>query len=126
MDLYAENILDHFQNPRNKGRLESATASVDDANPLCGDTLHLELEINPKNSTIQKVAFEGSGCAISQSAMSMLTELLPGKTREEAEKISKDDMYTLIGVPLSPARVKCALLALTTLKKALIHLKRNL
>lgn len=126
MDIYAENILDHFQNPRHKGHLETPTTSVDDANPLCGDILHLELAINPENSTIQKVAFDGSGCAISQSAMSMLTELLPGKTHEEAEKITKDDMYTLIGVPLSPARVKCALLSLAILKKALIHLKRNI
>lgn len=118
MDLYAENILDHFQNPRHKGALTHATISTDDANPSCGDKLSLQL--NVEDSRIKEIGFDGSGCAISQAAMSMLSEEILGKSLEEAEKFSKDKVYELLGVPISPARVKCALLGYTLLKKALI------
>lgn len=128
MDLYAENILDHFQHPRHKGALTTPTITLDDANPLCGDKLKLDLQIEKNvegNATIKDIGFEGSGCAISQAAMSMIAEELYGKTLDDAEKLSKENVYEMLGVPLSTARVKCALLSYTLLKKALILLKHQ-
>lgn len=123
MDLYAENILDHFQNPRHHGRLAEPTITVDDVNPLCGDKLILDLTL--KNSHIQDIGFDGSGCAISQAAMSMLTEEVLHKSLTDVENLSKDELYKLLGVAISPARVKCALLGYTLLKKAIILLKHQ-
>ncbi len=121
--MYAENILDHFQNPRHKGKIEVPTISVEEANPLCGDKLSLDLII--ENGSIKGMAFSGSGCAISQASMSMVAEELNGKSLEEAEKLSKDTIYELLGVPISPARVKCALLSYALVKKSLILLKHQ-
>ncbi len=121
--MYAENILDHFQNPRHKGTLSAATISVEEVNPLCGDKLSLDLII--ENGSIKDMAFSGSGCAISQASMSMVAEELNGKSLEEAEKLSKDTIYELLGVPISPARVKCAILSYALLKKSLILLKHQ-
>lgn len=123
MDLYAENILDHFQNPRNHGRLAAPSITVDDANPLCGDKLILDLIV--ENAHIKEIGFDGSGCAISQAAMSILTEEILHKSLTDAENFSKDELYKLLGVAISPARVKCALLGYTLLKKAIILLKHQ-
>ena len=123
MDMYADNILDHFQNPRHHGALAQHTLSLDDVNPLCGDKLRLDLLV--ENGRIKDIAFDGSGCAISQAAMSMLTEEMYTKTIDEIDKISKDDIYKMLGVAISPARVKCALLGYTLLKKSLIVLKHQ-
>lgn len=123
MDMYAENILDHFQHPRHKGTLVAPTVSIDDANPLCGDKIKLELNVDA--DTIKEIAFDGSGCAISQAAMSMLAEELNGKTLADAEKVTQETIYELLGVPISTARAKCALLSLSLLKKALIILKHQ-
>ncbi len=117
MDLYAENILDHYKNPRNKGKLKDATVSKEGANPLCGDQITMYLEI--RNNRIKKITFDGIGCAISQAAASMLTEELTGKTLDKARKITKEDMLKLLGVDIGPTRLKCALLALSTLQEAL-------
>lgn len=128
MDLYAENILDHFQHPRHKGTLTAPTIGVDESNPLCGDKLSLEIQIEESkdgNDTIKDIAFNGSGCAISQAAMSMLAEELHGKNLTDAEKITPENIYDMLGVPLSTARIKCALLSYALLKKALILLKHQ-
>ena len=117
MDLYAENILDHYKNPRNKKKLEDATVSKPGANPLCGD--HLVMYLKIENDKITEATFEGKGCAISQASASMLTEILPGKTVEEAKKISKDDILEMLGVEIGPTRLKCALLAWDTLRESL-------
>lgn len=126
--MYAENILDHFQHPRHKGAIITPTIELEDANPLCGDKLKLALQIdstNPKNPVIKDIGFEGSGCAISQAAMSMIAEELYGKNLLDAENITKETIYEMLGVPLSTARVKCALLSYSLLKKALILLKHQ-
>ena len=123
MDLYAENILDHFQNPRHHGSLDQTTISLDDVNPLCGDKLKLDLLV--ENNHIKDISFDGSGCAISQAAMSMLTEEVLHKSLLDAKNFSKDEFYNLLGVAISPARVKCALLGYTLLKKAIILLKHQ-
>lgn len=118
MDLYSENILDYYKNPRNKGVLEDATIWAEDSNPLCGDKIRIDLKIGPGNK-ITEIRFNSQGCAISQASASMLTELVHGKTCEEAAKIQNEDVYKMLGVPLSAVRVKCGLLGLAVLKKAL-------
>jgi nitrogen fixation NifU-like protein len=118
MDLYGEIILDHFKNPHHYGRLEHATLSGRDSNPLCGDQIQLDLQTD-NEGTIIDVGFTGQGCAISQAGASMLTDELIGKTLYEAVQMQNEDIYEMLKVPLSGARVKCALLALVTLKKTI-------
>lgn len=119
MDLYAENILDHYYNPRNFGKLKDANYKARDANPMCGDKLNLYIRADGKGK-ITGVKFDGKGCAISQASASMLSEKLIGKTLLQASKINNDDIYKMLAVPISESRVKCALLSLSTLKKALV------
>lgn len=122
MELYAEIILDHYQNPHHFGTLSNATFSAEDANPLCGDKLKMDFVID-ENGKISDVAFSGEGCAISRASASMLTDELIGKSLEEAGKITSENIFEMIQVPLTPARVKCALLGLAVLKKALLEFK---
>ncbi len=119
MDLYGEIILDHYRNPHHKGRIEKPTIWAEDSNPLCGDTIRMDLIIDEKNE-IADVCFSGKGCAISQASASMLTDELVGKTLEDAAKIPNEKIYDMLNVPLSTARVKCALLSLVVLKKAIV------
>ena len=114
MDLYAENIIEHSKNPHNRGRLENPDLVVKEDNPLCGDEILLEMKL--KDGKVFEIAFSGNGCAISQAAASMLTDELKGKTLKEAGLITKDEMVKMVGVPLSPSRVKCALLCYGALK----------
>ena len=113
-DLYRQNILDHYQNPRNFGTLEKPDISAEDSNPLCGDKIRIDLRV--KNGTIEDVRFTGIGCSISRAAASMLTEEVKGKTLEEVKAIGRDEVHELLGIELGPVRLKCALLALKTLK----------
>lgn len=113
-DIYREVILDHYRHPRNFGKLEKPDIRVKDANPLCGDVIELTLKV--QDSRIEDVKFNGQGCAISQAAASMLTEAIKGKTVEEAKAFGKDDMLKALGIEVGPTRIKCALLALKTLK----------
>ncbi len=117
MDLYAENILDHYRTPRHKGTIAEATVTHGEKNPSCGDALALSLRM--ENEVIQEVAWEGEGCAISQAGMSMLAEGLLGLTVAQAAALDRDHILALLGVPIGPRRIKCALLALHTLKNAL-------
>jgi nitrogen fixation NifU-like protein len=113
-DLYRQNILDHYQNPRNFGKLEHPDISAEDSNPLCGDRLRMDLRV--KDGRVETVRFSGVGCSISLAAASMLTELVEGKTLEEVKRIGKQDVLDMLGIDLGPVRLKCALLALKTLK----------
>ncbi|HEY8762468.1 MAG TPA: SUF system NifU family Fe-S cluster assembly protein [Candidatus Dormibacteraeota bacterium] len=112
--FYREYILDHYKNPRNFGRLESPTLSHEEDNPLCGDIIGIDLAV--KDGNIADVRFHGRGCAISQASASLLTERLKGLSLEEARKISKEDVFEDLGIDISPARIKCALLSLKVLK----------
>ncbi len=114
-DFYRENILDHYRNPRNKGSLESPTHSHEEDNPLCGDVIRIDLHVNGED-VIDQVRFDGHGCAISQASASMLTEMVQGKTLEEAKKLSKEDILEALGIEIGPVRLKCALLSLKVLK----------
>lgn len=113
-DLYREVILDHYQNPRNYGTLEPADVSYEEDNPVCGD--HIRLDLRLANGRVSEVRFSGHGCAISQASASMLTEAIQGKTLEELKSFSKDDVLDMLGIPLGPVRLKCALLSLKVLK----------
>ena len=112
--FYREYILDHYKNPRNFGRLESPTLSHEEDNPLCGDVVGIDLQL--KDGNIEEVRFHGRGCAISQASASLLTERLKGISLDEARKISKEDVFEDLGIDISPARIKCALLSLKVLK----------
>ena len=116
-DLYREHILDHYKNPRNHGTIEHAHAHADGMNPLCGDEISVDLAFD--GETISDVKFSGRGCAISQAATSMLTELVIGKSAADAAALEKDDLLEEMPIPLTPVRLKCAVLGLTTLKMAL-------
>lgn len=118
MDLYGEIILDHYKNPHHHGRIEKPTLAAEDSNPLCGDKIRLEMVLD-SDGRVSDVGFSGEGCAISQASTSMLTDELIGKTLPEIQNISNENLYEWLQVPLSPARVKCALLGLVVAKKAI-------
>ncbi|MDQ3239202.1 MAG: iron-sulfur cluster assembly scaffold protein [bacterium] len=115
MNLYQDEILDHYKNPHNKKRLESPSKSCELSNPLCGDRLGLEVVI--RDGVIVEVGYWGDGCAISQASMSMLTQELVGLKINESQKIDEKYILELIGVPISASRQKCALLSLSIFKK---------
>ncbi len=119
MTLYHDLILDHYRNPRNRGELKHATHSAKANNPTCGDRLGMHILV--KNDTILNVKFSGSGCAISQASASLLTEAIKGKSVKEALALEPKSVFELLGVTLSPARLKCGLLSLETLKKTLLQ-----
>ena len=114
-DIYKEIILDHYRNPRNKGRISGAEISAQDNNPVCGDRLSIDIKL--EDNIVSDIKFDGEGCAISQSSASILTEMLMGKTVDELSKFTKDELLEELGTPsLGPARIKCALLSLKVLK----------
>lgn len=116
-NIYMQNILDHYHDPENYGVLENADFHAEEHNPLCGD--RLEVFIIIKEDKVADVKYQGEGCAISQAAMSMLSSELIGKTLDEVKKLQKEDIIELLGIELSPTRLKCALLGLSTVKKSL-------
>ena len=113
-DLFRENILDHYKNPRNHGTIEKPDITYEDANPLCGDQLRMDFKL--KDGVIEEVRFSGHGCSISQASASMLCERVEGRSLDEVKKLSRDDVLEMLGIELGPVRIKCALLALKTLK----------
>ncbi len=115
MDMYREVILEHYQNPRNWGLLDDPDIEHEDDNPLCGDHLHLTVKLDDEDRVVD-VGWDGEGCAICTASASMLGEEIKGKTLDELKDYSKEDLLDLIGITLSPTRLKCALLSLKVLK----------
>jgi nitrogen fixation NifU-like protein len=113
--MYVELIQDYARHPRNFGRLDAPDISHEEHNPLCGDVIRIDLRLGPENR-VTEARFSGRGCAISQAAASMLVERLEGQTLDEIKTISKEEMLAMLGVPISMARLKCALLGLKVLK----------
>ncbi len=113
--VYSEIILDYYRHPRNKGTLDHPHIKAKDSNPLCGDIIEMQLELDG-NDSVKDVRFNGQGCAISQASASMLTELVKGKRLDDVRSISKEEILSLIGGQLSAVRLKCALLSLKVLK----------
>ena len=121
-NMYRENVLDHAKNPRYPGVLAPYDIAQDGVNPLCGDHLHLTLRLD-ENGQIREIAWDGEGCAISQASASMLGERVVGKPLNDVVEITPDDVVEMLGVPLTPNRMKCALLALNTLNTAIENWK---
>jgi nitrogen fixation protein NifU and related proteins len=117
--MYREVILDHYKNPRGHGALEPHDAHAEGQNPLCGDEVSIFVRFGDDGDTIDDISFEGRGCAISQAATSMLTELVKGRKASEVAVLPKDELLEEIGIPLTPIRLKCAILGLGVLKVAL-------
>jgi nitrogen fixation NifU-like protein len=117
--MYREVILDHYKNPRGHGLIEHADAEAEGQNPLCGDEVSIYVAFGGDGDTIDEVKFSGRGCAISQAATSMLTEMVKGRSAQEVATLPRDELLEEIGIPLTPVRLKCALLGLSTLKLAL-------
>ena len=107
--MYRENIMDYYKNPRNKGKVKDADIEFRDNNPLCGDEIEITVKLD-KDKKIAEIKFDGKGCAISQAAASMLTEKILGMKLADVKKIKKDEVLEMLGIPLQPIRVKCALL----------------
>jgi nitrogen fixation NifU-like protein len=117
-DLYRDYILEHYRAPHNFGTLEHADATYEGYNPLCGDRITMMLGIDDSD-TVREVAFTGRGCAISQASASLLTDRIKGKPLSEVARIGTPEVLDELGIEISPARLKCALLSLDTLQKAL-------
>ena len=117
--LYREVILDHYKNPRGHGVIPGADAQAEGQNPLCGDEVSIYVSFGDDGNTIEDVKFEGRGCAISQAATSMLTEIVQGRSATEIAALPKEELLEEIGIPLTPVRLKCAILGLGVLKVAL-------
>ena len=117
--LYREVILDHYKNPHGHGTIDDADAMADGQNPLCGDEVSIYVAFGEDGETIDEVKFSGRGCAISQAATSMLTELVQGRSAQEVAALPREELLDEIGIPLTPVRLKCALLGLGVLKVAL-------
>ena len=115
--LYREVILDHYKNPRGHGVIDPADAEAEGQNPLCGD--EVSIAVSFEGDTILDVKFQGRGCAISQAATSMLMDMVKGRSAEEVASMSRDELLDEVGIPLTPVRLKCALLGLGVLKLAL-------
>lgn len=140
MDIYREQILDHYKHPRNFGHLEKADVTVEDHNVSCGDKIVIELHtaIHDSRLTIRDIRFSGEGCAISQASASMLTEKVlsgashpeqgkgsrPNMSLGDIMKLTPKDIMEMLGTTLTPSRVKCAMLSLEVLQKAVTAIKK--
>ena len=121
MDLYRQEILDHYKNPRNFGPIEGFAHKESDRNSSCGDSL--EMGVKVVKGKISDIKFTGAGCAISLASASMLTEMLLGKTLKQAEKIDDAAMLKRLHIPISLTRQKCALLGVVIWQKLKVNLK---
>ena len=121
--LYKEELLDHYKHPRNKTVIQNPDFSSGHNNPSCGDKLAIDGKI--VDGKITELYFTGSGCVISQATASMLTELCIGKTIQEVMDLNKDDITELVGIPLGPSRLKCALLSLEVLQQGLAQYQKK-
>lgn len=116
-EIYRENILDHYKNPRNFGEIKNANVMHSEFNPFCGDMVKIFLKFD--NEKVVDVKFKGNGCAISMAATSMLTERLIGKSLSEIKKITNKDIFEMLGIELGIVRMKCGLLCLNALYNGL-------
>lgn len=124
MDIYSETLLDHYNHPHHAGSLKRPSVHVVKNNPLCGDTITVDIQIT-KNNTIGDIVFTGSGCALSQAGMSLLTEYSIGKPLDELETMTSDTMDTLLGTRVSPGRRTCADLGMAGIHEAIETFRKN-
>ena len=117
--IYQEQIIDHYKYPRNFVKLDESDFDYGDSNPVCGDEIHIWVKLNEENK-VEKVGFQGKGCAISLASASLLSELIEGMSLEELKALTNEDIKEMLGIPLSPVRLKCAILSLKVLEGGLI------
>lgn len=117
-NLYRDFILEHYRNPHNKGHLDPHDLHFADSNPTCGDEMSMTIQLDPAKEAIADVAFDGRGCAISQASASILTDELRGKSLDEIRAMDPKELLDELGVPIGPARLKCALLSYKVLQGA--------
>jgi len=110
-DMYRQQILDHYKYPRNYGTLDNPTFTHTGENPSCGDEYTFDIKLDDQENIVLAIAFRGEGCAISKSAASMLSEVIIGKTIDKIYEMDRDDILELLGVEITPMRIKCAVLA---------------
>ena len=115
--MYRENILDHYKHPHNHGEIKNPDIKFNENNQLCGDVITVNLKLN--NHKIDDVKFRGSGCAISQSAMSMLTDEIKGKTLKEVKNFQREDIVNMLGIEIGVVRTKCAMLGLVAVREGI-------
>ena len=117
-DMYREEVLAHYRNPQNYGKIEGADAKYHDFNPVCGDEVTVYLKIG--DGKITKVKFEGKGCAISQAAASIVTEEVTGKKLDYAKQIKQEQLLEMLPIKVSHLRIKCAMLAIKAIQKGIV------
>ena len=115
-DFYREEILEHYTHPHHYGTLEDADISHEESNPLCGDRIRFDIQLDSDGETVADVRFSAVGCAISKASASMLSDLLIGKTLDEIKALTKEEIVDELGIDLGPVRLKCALLPLKVVK----------
>jgi nitrogen fixation NifU-like protein len=115
-DFYREEILEHYTHPHHYGTLEHPDISHEESNPLCGDRVRFDIQLDGDGQTVKNVRFSGVGCAISKASASMLSDLILGKTLDEIKDLTKEDVLDELGIDLGPVRLKCALLPLKVVK----------
>jgi|TARA_B100001971_G_C18221758_1_gene557668 nitrogen fixation NifU-like protein len=121
--MYKENILDHYKNPHNKGEIKDAEIKFKENNPLCGDVISINMKL--KDNKIDEIKFEGTGCAISQSAMSMLTDEIKGKCLQEVKSMTSENIVKMLGIEIGSVRIKCAVLGLVAVKNGIKEFEGN-
>lgn len=114
IEMYREHILEHYKSPQNFGSLDAPDITYREDNPLCGDDI--EIQIKLQDGHVEDIRFQGQGCAISQASASLLTEFVKGKGVEELKTLDKDAVLELLAIPISPVRLKCALLSLAVIQ----------
>jgi nitrogen fixation NifU-like protein len=122
-DLYRENILDHYGNPRNEGVLENPDISHERQNPVCGDVVRLDIKLD--DGRVGEARFRGQGCVISMASASMFTEEIKGRTISELQEMDEEDIFDMLGIELGPSRFHCGVLPLRVLEEALAELKED-
>lgn len=123
MKLYKEILMDHYQNPRNRGRIDNPDFATAQYNPSCGDSVSFEGVI--KDDILKSLSFEGKGCVISQATASMFTEYFVGKNIDDILKVEEQEILKIIGVQLGPTRTRCALLSLIALQDGILEYKKS-
>ncbi len=116
-ELYKENIIDHYKNPRNKRKMDDCAIEHKELNPLCGDEITVFIDVDKEK--VIDASFQGQGCAISQASISMLTDKLKGMSITEAQTLQREDILEMLGIPVGPVRMKCALLSLKTVVRGI-------
>jgi nitrogen fixation NifU-like protein len=123
-DMYRQRILDHYRDPQNYGEIDDADVTYEDVNPSCGDEIRMYAVVD-EDDEIVDVNFDGQGCAISQASASLLTEKVKGMTVEEVRDLETEDIKEMLGIELSPVRVKCAVLGLKVLEGGIVEYKKE-